>query len=122
MYSIETNRQTGLVTLSFSGVMDQDPEAFFLELTTGIEDVRKASGDWDLLVDFGDTSVMSQDRAQNTNRIFQWCIAKGIRRCACITSGITQKMQMQRVTEHSEKLRYFETRAEAEGWLEAELA
>ena len=122
MYSIETDRQTGLVTLAFSGVMDQDPEEFFLELTTAIESVRMASGDWDLLVDFGDTSVMSQDRAQNTNRIFQWCIAKGIRRCACVTSGITQKMQMQRVTDRSEKMRYFEARNEAEDWLAKEAA
>jgi hypothetical protein len=82
MYSIEPDKRRNRLKLSFSGQMQQDPPTFFNELKDGVQSIVSRTGDWDLVVDFTDTPVMPQDRAQNTARIFEWCETNGVRKIA----------------------------------------
>ena len=97
--------------------MEQDPAAFFVELTNAAKAVRANDGTWSLLVDFSDTPVMPQDRAQNTAKIYDWCIANGVKRIAFVMQSVTQKMQIKRVSGRSEIVQAFDTKAQAEAWL-----
>ena len=117
MYSITTNSSRSLVELTFSGPMDQDPAAFFKELTGSADRVRRSTGSWQLLVDFTETDVMVQERAQNTGKIFEWCLANGISKTAIVASSATQKMQIRRVTNASKVIEFFDTAAQAKAWL-----
>lgn len=117
MYLIETDLDTGCVTLSFDGIMTQDPEQFFQEFTQAAITVRRAQRNWKLLVDFSRTPVMEQFRAQNTAKIFDWCQSQGMDKAAIVFTMITQRMQMQRVTGKSDKIDYFESTAAAKKWL-----
>ena len=118
MYSIDPNRQKRRVTLSFDGLMRQDPQVFFKELTDAVKSVRGSEGEWDLLVDFSGTPVMPQDRAKNTAKIFDWCLENDIRKVAAVMETITQRMQLQRVTGRNDKIAYFESRSDAQSWLD----
>ena len=107
------------VELSFSGQMTQDPAAFFEELTSAAKSVRSPDGGWSLLVDFSDTHVMSQDRAQNTIKIFEWCKVNGIVKIAFILQSVTQRLQIKRVSGNSELVEVFDSQAKAVNWLES---
>ena len=117
MYTIEVLRARSRVILSFCGEMKQDPAAFFAELTAAANTAKLRDGEWEMLVDFSQTPVMPQDRAQNTARIFDWCLANGIRKTACVMTMLTQRMQIQRVTKRHEKIECFEDSQSAEEWL-----
>ena len=117
MYLLTRHPKQHRVELGFSGQMTQEAGAFFEELTTAAKSVRSPDGDWSLLVDFSDTPVMSQERAQNTAKIFEWCKTHGIVKIAFILNSATQRMQVNRVTENSAIVEVFETRAQAESWL-----
>ncbi len=117
MYSLNAYRNLGRVVLGFDGEMTQNPAHFFSEFSAAANDARLGRDDWDLLIDFSQTPVMPQDRAQNTARIFAWCLDNAIRKIAVVTANTTQRMQMRRVTERSEKLAFFDSSHEAETWL-----
>lgn len=117
MYSLTKLPKQNRLELSFSGHMEQDPAAFFAELTNAAKAVRANDGTWSLLVDFSDTPVMPQDRAQNTAKIYDWCIANGVKRIAFVMQSVTQKMQIKRVSGRSEIVQAFDTKAQAEAWL-----
>ena len=117
MYRIDISRSRSRVTLSFSGEMKQDPAAFLAELTSAANKAKGSGDDWEMLVDFSDTPVMPQDRAQNTSKIFEWCLGNGIRKTACVMNTLTQRMQIQRVTKRHEKIEFFESISAAEDWL-----
>ncbi|WP_108789348.1 hypothetical protein [Erythrobacter sp. Alg231-14] len=117
MYSIIADSRQRRLTLTFSGEMDQDPAAFFEELTSKVQRLRAAGDDWDLLTDFSDTPVMPQDRAQNTVRIFAWFMDNGMRRGACVLQSVTQRMQIARVTGRNDAVVFFDTLSKAESWL-----
>ena len=117
MYSLAREPKRNRVTLSFSGHMTQDATAFFEELTTVAKSVRAPDGGWSMLVDFSDTPVMTQERANNTERIFDWCMANGIRKIAFVLHSATQHMQIRRVTAKSPVVEVFDTCIQAETWL-----
>ncbi len=124
MYSITLDRRLSRLTLVFSGHMDQDPAAFLAEFTDAAQTIRNApgvlGGMWDLLADYADTPVMPQDRAQNTARIFEWCLANNLRRAAGVMNSATQRMQMHRLTKRNDRIGFFETRSAAQDWLNSE--
>ena len=117
MYSLAREPELHRVELRFSGQMTQDAAAFFDELTTAAKCVRSPDCDWSLLVDFSDTPVMTQERANNTTKIFDWCMANGIAKIAFVLHSSTQRMQVKRVTRQSPVVEVFDTRAQAEAWL-----
>lgn len=118
MYSIITEPERNRLTIAFAGRMEQDPAAFFEELTSAVQRVRERQSAWDLVADFSDTPVMPQDRAQNTIRIFAWFMDNGLRKGSCVLQSVTQKMQIARVTERNDAVKFFETREAAERWLD----
>ena len=117
MYSVVPKSSHNRLELKFDGHMEQDPAVFFGEFTSAAASVRDESGEWDLLVDFSNTPVMPQERAENTAKIFQWCLSNNVRRIAFVLTSITQKMQIKRVSQSSDKIEYFEEVGAAERWL-----
>ena len=117
MYELRADRPNRRVTLTFSGVMDQDPKSFFAELTGAATFVRGTGNDWDLLVDFTGMAVMNQERAGNTAKIYNWCCENEVRKVACVTQSITQRMQLTRLTGNGDIVSCFETQQDAQAWL-----
>ncbi len=118
MHLIDRDTKNSRVTLTFIGEMKQDPKAFFAEFVSASQSVRNADGEWDLLLDFSQTHVMPQERAANTQKIFDWCLENGIRKTAFIMQSITQRLQIQRVTERHPKIEFFESASAAADWLD----
>jgi hypothetical protein len=117
MYSITTIPRHNRVAISFSGWMEQDHPTLFKEIMNAANAMQSRTGEWDLMADFTDTPVMTQERAQNTTKIFGWCLANGMRRTAVVLISATQQMQLQRVTARAKTVRYFDNAEAARDWL-----
>lgn len=117
MYKLEAKPSQRRVELSFDGEMKQDPAKFFAEFSAAVNSVRGNGSSFDLLLDFSATHVMPQDRVQNTRRIFEWCLENGIGKAAFVMNGVTQRMQIRRVTERHEKVEFFDDCETAADWL-----
>lgn len=117
MYTFDILLAKSRIDLSFSGEMKQNPAALFAELSSAVGTVGSRNGTWDLLVDYSDTHVLTQERARHTADKFEWCLENGIRKVACVMNTLTQRMQIQRVTKRHEKIGFFECRHSAEEWL-----
>lgn len=117
MYSIEKDHINGRVNATFSGNFEHDAADLVADIKDAIPDVRRSDGTFDLLSDFTDASVMPQDHAQTSEDFLLWLDKNGLRKSAIVMTSITQRMQVQRVSDRNEKLGYFGSRAEAQKWL-----
>lgn len=108
------------VLIAFEGnIGEEDNLPFFRELKVAALEVRSADGEFDLLTDWTAASAMPQENARTGEDAVAWCIANGMRKSANVMNTIIQKMQVKRVSGQDERLGYFETREEAEHWLES---
>lgn len=120
MYTIQTIPAKSRVEIIFRGKHDYDFMQFSEELKAAAILVRSSDRHFDLLVDFTEGQVLPRENAEQSAHNISWCIDHGMRRSANVVSMITQKMQVQRVSERNEILHYFETRTEAERWLDSD--
>jgi len=119
MYSIRRSSAKNRVEIIFDGSHDYSSEIFTAELKDAALEVRSADGVFDLLVDFSNSHVLPQDAAHRSENNIVWCSAHGMRKSANIVPTMTHRMQLKRVSRGNERLEYFETRGEAESWLDA---
>lgn len=119
MYSIVPNLAKHRVRVVFANDFEHEQDAFNAELKSAIDQVRADDGHFDLLSDFTDAPVMSQERAKQGEEMVAWCLANGLRRSANVMGTVLQRLQIKRVSANDEKFAYFETCSEAENWLES---
>lgn len=119
MYTIRALLERNRVEIIFDGAHDYDYLVFSQELKDAALAVRSNQGHFDLLVDFTAGQVLPQENAAQSERNIAWCIANGMRKSANVMTTIIQKIQVKRVSHRDEKLGYFETREEAEKWLDS---
>lgn len=106
------------VIMTFVHYDDHDPDRFLKETHEAVLSVKGASQSFDLLADFSAIMVMPQDIAQESEALASWLVSNGLRRSANIIGTITQRMQIQRVTDRDSKFGYFQTLEEGEAWLD----
>ena len=117
MFSIEEDHINGRINATFSGIFEYDAADLVAGIKGAIPNVRRSDGTFDLLSDFTEASVMPQDHAQASEDFLGWLDKNGLRKSAVVMTSVTQRMQVQRVSDRSDKLGYFGNRAEAEKWL-----
>ena len=117
MYSIFVNERASRVDIFFVGMTE--PEEFITfdqNLRAAAIKARGAGAYFDLIVDFSEAALMSQEMAVDTQGTIAWCIANGLRKSANLTTSALMKMQVQRVSSN-DRFRTFGSRADAEAWL-----
>lgn len=117
MYQIDVDQTQKRVIIDFVGTYDDDLTAFGQAMKMACMKARGGSGHFDMLSDFSQAHIMSQQTAQDSEAHVQWCKDNGLRKGANVVGGAVSKMQLNRITA-DDKFRMFATRAEAEAWLD----
>lgn len=118
MYEIEKDPVKRRVILRLDKYEDHDSPRFIHDLQHAALSVKGADPTFDILADFSDSMVMPQHIAQESADIAAWLMANGLRKSANVSRSVTQKMQVRRVTHQDKRFGLFETRADAEAWLD----
>lgn len=118
MYKVTANPHKNRVIVEFSDNFDYDTGEFRLALQNAVYDARSKEGRFDILVDWSQTITIPQSRTDSTFETFHWCVAHGMDRSASVVKTIVQRMQLKRVTKAVSDDDIFETRAQAETWLD----
>jgi hypothetical protein len=118
MYCIDTIPSKSRLLMTFEDFANLDFEMFMRDAQAATLQAKGASRHFDILADFSDTMVMPQNIARGSQDIACWFLENGLRRSANVMQSITQRMQIQRVTDRDTKFAYFETHAEAQAWLD----
>ncbi|MEP3052224.1 MAG: hypothetical protein ABJP48_05705 [Erythrobacter sp.] len=117
MYEIHKEPGKNRVAVIFTKNFEHDQEEFSAELKAAAQGVIGPGSHFDLIVDFTAAGPMPQDHAQAGERAVAWCIASGLRKSANIMHTNLQRMQVKRVAARDDRFGYFNSRAEAESWL-----
>ena len=117
MFQIEIDQIRKRVIIDFVGTYDNDLTEFSQQMKMACMKARGGSGHFDMLSDFTQAPLMTQQTAHDSEAHVQWCKDHGLRKAANVVGSALSKLQLNRITA-DDKFRIFETRAEAEAWLD----
>ena len=118
MYKIEVQKDKNRIVVTSEGEHDGDMREFVERIKEAAMQIKQHSPYFDILTDLSKAMVIQQDRAEASKELIQWCERQGMRKSAAVVDMIVQRMQVTRLTDRSEKVASFSTRAEAERWLD----
>ncbi|MEL7199516.1 MAG: hypothetical protein AAGL10_14490 [Pseudomonadota bacterium] len=107
--------------LVYSGDYTHDRDAAHDGLHKAAAQAKASTPYFDMVVDMSDFFVAPKDRAGSGGEMLEWCLANGLRRAAFVTHSAIFKMQLKRLSQNSEKLEYFDSRMDAEDWLDRKM-
>ncbi|MEO9461964.1 MAG: hypothetical protein ABJ242_04435 [Marinomonas sp.] len=120
MYSIKRDTSKNRVIILFDGARDYNVDVFFQEFMEAANFAKCARPHFDALVDHSRTNILPQERTKHSEAMALWCLENGLRRSANIVSSAVMRMQLKRVTDSNPHFAYFQSREDAEAWLDAE--
>jgi hypothetical protein len=117
MYKIDVDVAKHRVLIEFSGTYDDDLAEFGRQMVAACIRAKGIGRHFDMLSDFSQAPIMTQQTAGDSQEHVKWCIDNGLRKGANVVGGALSRMQLNRITA-DEKFQMFETRAQAEAWLD----
>lgn len=117
-YSITRETARNRVIIVYQGPRDYPLEEFWEEFKEAVHFAKCAKPYFDTLVDHTQSTVLPHDRSKKGQEMAVWCRENGLRRSANVVPSAVMRMQMQRITGRGEEFAFFDTREEAEAWLD----
>ncbi|QKG70750.1 hypothetical protein [Erythrobacter mangrovi] len=117
MYEVRADVSRHCVILILKHDYNHDRDAVHQDFVAAAERVRSEDGHFDVLVDLVGIHVIAQERVDSGEVLMRWCVTNGMRRGAIAVGTMLQELQLKRLSERSEKFRYFRSVDEAERWL-----
>ncbi len=122
MFQFESDGANARFVMILSGDYSHDGEAAHRGLHKAAAEAMTDTDWFDMIVDMTDIWTAPTDRVNSGASMIQWCVANGLRRGAFVTKSAILRLQLKRISRNSERLAYFETRDEAERWLDKHAA
>lgn len=118
MFEYRTYPHKSRFVLIYSGDYKHDSQGAHSGLYDAAAKAKSHTRYFDMLVDMSEFPVAPTDRTDSGAEMIAWCEANGLRHGAFVTQSVTMRMQLKRLSKGSERMNYFNTRLEAERWLD----